>query len=123
MKKLKALCVVLVAALAIVPMAHAFASEPDPTGKYQVTAKPTPIPKSSSVKSIESNTQDSLCSELSDYNGRIKEESHIKNGDEWTVVFKVGAGFADEELPEGFSDWETVYQETFPLEECVKDFL
>lgn len=119
MKKIKALSVISAVTLAVVPVSFVFASEISSSrNSLKIIAEPTPAPaeKTNSVKNAESNTPDSLISETSDYDGRIKTQSYNINGDEWTVVMKIGESFANEELPEGFSEYEVVYQKTFPSE-------
>ena len=118
MRKLKTVCAVFAIALAIVPVAGAYASGRSLTEEYRETATPTPVPAEAKISVDEgaNHTQNSLASEISDYDGRTKKASYVINGDEWTVIMKIGESYANEELPEGFSEYETVYQETFPFE-------
>lgn len=117
MKKLKAICVAIAVILAASPAAYAFASELSLTGQYNSgNIEPTPAVEMTSAKGAENNTQDSLISEICDYDGRTKQKSYFINGDEWTVVEKIGTSFKDEKLPENLSEYEVVYQEIFPSE-------
>lgn len=112
MKKFKVSGIILAVTLAIVPAVRTYASGLFSAGKYQVKAEPTPAAGRAVVENMENNTTASLSSEIGDYDGRIKQTKYVINGDEWTVVMKVGASFANEKLPDGMSEYELVYQET-----------
>lgn len=114
MKKIKALSVILALTLAIFPVANTYASSLSEEVQKNV-AEPTPIPvgEMNSVKNAERTTSDLLISDICDYDGLTKSQSYVINGDEWTVVEMIGKSIEDEKLPESFSKYEVVYQETF----------
>ncbi len=103
----KIVCNLLVLCLLFSPLA-VYASE-----EKIVRPFVEPTPYEDNLKTMKTENFDILCSEISDYDGRIKEENFIVNGDSWTVVEKIGAQIEDEEVMEGFSGFETVYEERY----------
>lgn len=120
MKRFKRLAAILALLMVMLPITQVNAAGLSPVERHRVNA-PEPTPAGQLVEDVMyKNITASLTDGASDYAGRIKKATYNVNGDEWTVVLKIGVGAYDEKLPEGMSEIEFVYHESFAPKDMTK---
>ncbi len=120
MKRFKRLAVILALLMVMQPITQVNAEGLSPVEGHRENA-PEPTPAGQLAEDVmDKNITAFLTDSASDYVGRIKKAIYNVNGDECTVVEKIGVGAYDEELPEGMSEIEFVYHESFAPKNMTK---